>query len=90
MDDAIGVFMLSSGQPFSQTTLANRRYVLGTSGTFSAQEQEERIFYPGQGAVDFVAYYLYQDGAVSNNLINVADQSDLGAIDLLRANVVDV
>lgn len=89
-DDQIGVFMFASGQSLLQSLATNRRYVLASSGTFRAQGQGDRIFFPGQGRVDFVAYHPYQDGVTSAYQVNVADQSDLRAIDLLRGNVTDV
>lgn len=89
-EDAIGVSMFTSGQSLSQAPIPNRRYVFNSSETFSAQQNEDRIFFPGQGRVDFVAYHPYQDGAITTYQIDVADQSDLRAIDLLRGSAVDV
>lgn len=83
--DAIGVFMKSAGATFSSASYQNKQYLYGTSGTFTAANAEERIYYPESGNVDFVAYYPYQDGANSTYAVNVADQGDLGAIDLLYA-----
>ncbi|WDF67576.1 fimbrillin family protein [Sphingobacterium oryzagri] len=90
VEDAIGVFMHPAGSTLSNATATNRRYIFGSSGTFTAQNAEERIFYPEQGEVDFTAYYPYQDGATARYAINVANQSNLGDIDLLYARIAGV
>lgn len=89
--DAIGVFMKESGASLGNATDVNREYVFGTASIFSASGVGEKIYFPEDGDVDFVAYYPYQSDLVSNTYtINVADQSNQGNIDLLYAKEENV
>ena len=93
--DAVGVFMMSTGGTTPAHIISgaeNRKYTVNhTTGELTPAGSP--IFYPGQGAVDFVAYYPYKakgtgDGEFTEEYqrtIPVTDQSDPASIDLLRA-----
>lgn len=85
VNDDIGVFMKGVGDDFVAASAVNRQYTFGDNSIFSAASEGERIYFPESGDVDFVAYYPYQSGLVDTYNINVATQSNLGAIDLLYA-----
>ncbi|MEA5128820.1 MAG: fimbrillin family protein [Proteiniphilum sp.] len=89
--DAIGVYALNGGTTLPSGVYDGKENVKyttpddGANGTFTAATTS--IYFPETGALDFVAYYPYQ--ATINNYtynINVADQSNPAAIDLLYSN----
>jgi len=84
-DDAIGVFM-KQGTGFSNVIAENKKYVTSGNGNFSATGSDI-INYPNEGAVDFIAYYPY-DEHLSNGIaeVNISNQSNQSAIDLLYSN----
>jgi endonuclease G len=87
--DAIGVYALNGGETLPSGVYdgkENIKYTTPGSGTFTAATAG--ISFPETGgALDFVAYYPYQetiDGYTYN--INVTNQSNSAAIDLLYSN----
>ncbi|WP_437920265.1 fimbrillin family protein [Sphingobacterium sp. LRF_L2] len=84
--DELGLFMMTSGQSDLSTALEyNRKYTYSAAGAdFILSGQP--IYYPNTGAVDLVAYAPY--GQVNGNtlLLDLLDQHDVKAIDLLYAN----
>lgn len=92
INDEIGVFMVNKGQTTIAGDAANKKYVTEKgNGDFSAAGDDE-IFYPEDGArVDFIAYYPYQSAinTLGTYSVNVADQSDPEAIDLLYAKATN-
>lgn len=90
-DDAIGIYMKSSGETLGDASIindaANVKYTTSTGdGNFVAAATG--VNFPTDGAaVDFIAYYPY-DAEVANAscAISVADQSNLAAIDFLYSN----
>lgn len=86
--DEIGIFMVNKGQTTIAGEAANKKYVTEKgNGDFLATSDDE-IFYPDDGTkVDFIAYYPYQSAinTLGTYSVNVSDQSDPEAIDLLYA-----
>lgn len=90
-NDAIGVFMLKSGQALSDANIvdgaANREYVTATGDGNFAPAVGQTISYPADGSnVDFIAYYPYAAVANYQYAVNVENQTSQPAIDLLYAN----
>ncbi|MDO4715602.1 MAG: fimbrillin family protein [Bacteroidales bacterium] len=84
-NDVIGVYMMPAGQGLNAATASNVKFVTTGGGTFTAEGTP--LYYPTEGAVDFVAYYPYSltldaTGKVS---VSVVDQTNPTAIDLLYA-----
>ncbi|MGL4851214.1 MAG: fimbrillin family protein [Phocaeicola sp.] len=91
--DAVGLFMVQAGTELSASNLvnnvANNKYVtLEGDGTFEPQGITNIAYYPADGsAVDFVAYYPYKSNLSGfNYAVNVTDQTNPEAIDLLYSN----
>lgn len=88
-DDEIGIFMFEAGETLSAGTIvegaSNRHYTIPvTTGGFVPYTEDQTLYYPLDGSsVDFVAYYPYRSGSSLTYNINVADQTDQAAIDLL-------
>lgn len=82
--DALGVFALNKDQNTPFGNFANVKYTTpDVSGKFVAANGG--IVLKGQETADIVAYYPYAEvGADMLYKVNVADQSDLSKIDLLR------
>ena len=84
-NDAIGVFM-KQGAGLGNALAANKKFTTAGNGNFSA-EGVEIINYPETGSVDFIAYYPYAAGLTGTTLpVNVANQSNQSAIDILYSN----
>ncbi len=85
-NDAIGVFMVANGGTTIVEGAANKRYVTGGNGSFAAASGSE-VYYPANGQVDFISYYPHDASiaGLGSYAVDVADQSDLAAIDLLYA-----
>lgn len=84
-NDAIGVFM-KQGANLGSALAMNKKYTTAGNGNFSA-EGADIINYPETGSVDFIAYYPYAAGLTGTTLpVNVADQSNQAAIDILYSN----
>lgn len=82
--DQVGIFMKQGATVKS----ANVKYVADDRGNLTAATASEALAYPSDNsAVDFVAYYPYAASAASGTYdVNVSNQSNLPAIDLLYAN----
>lgn len=84
-NDAVGIFM-KQGNGLTNPLEANKKYTTGGNGNFSAQGTEI-INYPATGSVDFIAYYPYTTTLSGTALpVNVANQTNLAAIDVLYSN----
>ena len=85
--DRIGVYMLKSGETLAQGSLLGEgEYVTNAGDGNFVSATNTPLEYPEDGsAVDFIAYYPYQEDVVSPYIynINVADQTDPEKIDLL-------
>ena len=90
-DDAIGIFMKAHGETLSSGVYAdagNKKYKAQSSSAtslFSPFNGDQTIYYPMEGGrVNFVAYYPYTQSLTNYTYpVNVSDQSNPAAIDLL-------
>ncbi|NDV82126.1 fimbrillin family protein [Bacteroides sp. 51] len=93
-NDKIGIFMKKAGQDLAAESIVNNvsnisyKTVSG-DGFFAPVQTSEETYFPALGSVDFIAYYPYTDNPAGYTYtVNVSDQSDLEAIDLLYSNNV--
>lgn len=88
-DDAIGIYMLTPGTAGIVEEADNRRYVAQTAGAdvaFLPADPQHTIYYPIDGRkVDFIAYYPHRPLTNHTYLLDVTDQSNQPAIDLMTA-----
>lgn len=85
--DAIGIYMKTAGADLSAPLASNIKYTTDSKGNLTAASAKAAITYPETGAVDFVAYYPYSEATSgATYIVNVADQSNQAAIDLLYSN----
>jgi hypothetical protein len=91
--DAIGVFMVDNGTVNVRNSEANKKYVTTAGdGTFTPATSTDTVYYPINGdKVDFIACYPYASSIASLGAypVNVADQSNPAAIDLLYAKATN-
>jgi hypothetical protein len=91
--DAIGVFMVDKGTINVRNSEANKKYVTSTgNGTFAPATSPDTVYYPVNGdKVDFIAYYPYALSITTLGAypVNVANQSNPAAIDLLYAKATN-
>ena len=89
--DAIGVFMLESGETALADNASNRRYVTSAgNGSFAPANEDAAIYYPAdRRGVDFIAYYPYAGTLQGFEYpVNVSDQTSQAMIDLMTADRV--
>lgn len=90
--DAIGIYMITAGEEFTaESVLAkNAKYVTEGSGAFNPAAVANDVKFPIDGSnVDFVAYYPH--GSVGTDFgysLNMTDQSDQAAVDVMYSNNV--
>lgn len=86
-NDVIGVFM-KTGNGFTNVISSNKSYTTIGDGDFKPSATDQSLFYPENGgAVDFVAYYPFNQSLVGNSYsVNVENQNNQAAIDLMYAN----
>lgn len=89
LSDAIGVYAVEAGKNLPQgvyNSFANVKYTTPGTGVFSAAATS--ITFPKEGALDFVAYYPYAETLAQQGQLplDVKDQSNLSAIDVLYSN----
>jgi len=86
-NDAIGIFAKTAGQVLSTNSIVDgiSNVKLDYSGTYFTTSGAQSVGYPADGSsVDFIAYYPYQSVSAGMTVpIDISDQTDLGAIDLL-------
>lgn len=97
--DKIGIFMVKTGQPLAALNIVgmanniqyNNVMAPGLSGSFSADNIFETIYFPVNGnLVDFYAYYPYSTNINQYKYsINVATQSNQENIDLMTAKTIE-
>lgn len=88
-DDAIGVYMLQTGEPLSLSSpRRNVKYVTSGSPVFEPADRTEEITLPFDGSgVDFIGYYPYRED--TDNLsypVDLSDQSLQTGIDLMYSD----
>ena len=87
--DAIGIFQLQTGTVAALST--NNKYVNTTGNAFAPADANQTIYFPIEitPTSDFIAYYPYTDTQADFVYsINVTNQSNQEAIDLLTADKV--
>lgn len=88
--DVIGIFMTDASS--GGIIKANKRYVTSTSeGLFSALEHADRIVLSAGEKVDLWGYYPYSIATEGFSVpVDISDQSNQSALDLLHASLRDV
>lgn len=85
-NDEVGIYMMNAGSGIEAVTAQNKKYIAQTNGTLTAAPGNG-IYLPESGNVDFIAYYPYTTSVSGNKLaVNVSDQSNPAAIDLIYSN----
>lgn len=85
-NDEVGIYMMNAGSGIEASTAQNKKYIAQTNGTLTAAPGNG-IYLPESGNVDFIAYYPYTTSVSGNKLaVNVSDQSNPAAIDLIYSN----
>ena len=85
-NDEVGIYMMNAGSGIEAATAQNKKYIAQTNGTLTAAPGNG-IYLPESGNVDFIAYYPYTTSVSGNKLaVNVTDQSNPAAIDLIYSN----
>lgn len=85
-NDEVGIYMMNAGSGIEAATAQNKKYIAQTNGTLTAAPGNG-IYLPESGSVDFIAYYPYTTSVSGNKLaVNVSDQSNPAAIDLIYSN----
>lgn len=85
-NDEVGIYMMNAGSGIEAATAQNKKYIAQTNGTLTAAPGNG-IYLPESGNVDFIAYYPYTTSVSGNKLaVNVSDQSNPAAIDLIYSN----
>lgn len=90
-DDKIGVYMFQTGEVLSKESIlsnsSNRKYTYSESKNgFTPQTKNDTLFYPQTGDVDFIAYYPYKSIKNYGVTVDVSNQAQPAAIDLLYSN----
>ena len=89
--DAIGLFMKEAGATLTQDALANNVKYTTDGGVDFTNRSASKVYFPfNKEKVDFISYYPYRSQL--NGLIyeiDVSNQSDLPAIDLMYADNVE-
>lgn len=86
--DKVGIFMKAAGGELSAATDVNKLYTTNDAGILTASNADNALYYPSNGSsVDFIAYYPYTASLANNTyVVNVANQTNQPAIDLLYSN----
>ena len=85
-NDEVGIYMMNAGSGIEAATAQNKKYIAQTNGTLTVAPGNG-IYLPESGNVDFIAYYPYTTSVSGNKLaVNVSDQSNPAAIDLIYSN----
>lgn len=97
-DDRVGIYMVTTGQPIGDASILananNIQHVVSEPGAacdFNVVNAEQLIHLPETGTVDFYAYYPYNPNITADYKypVDVSNQSNLEAIDLLYATSKD-
>lgn len=88
--DAIGLFMKEAGATLTQDALANNVKYTTDGGVDFTNRSASKVYFPfNKEKVDFISYYPYRsqlNGLIYN--VDVSDQKDLTAIDLMYTDSV--
>lgn len=88
-DDAIGIYMVKTGQPLNASALKqNVKYLTTGSSSFNAANEGEEIILPfDESSVDFISYYPYREEITNlSYLIDLSNQSVQADIDLMYSD----
>lgn len=90
--DPIGIFMVEENEVLSKDAIRedadNIAYKTDGSGAFSPAAEEETIYFPMAGDVDFYAYYPHTAEVYDYRIaLDLSDQSNQEALDLMYAKV---
>lgn len=90
--DQIGIFMVEENEVLSKDAIRedadNIAYKTDGSGAFSPAAEEETIYFPMAGDVDFYAYYPHTAEVYDYRIaLDLSDQSNQEALDLMYAKV---
>lgn len=88
-NDTIGVFQIPTGDDFSNAIAKNVTYATPDgSGLFTS---DTPLYYPDNATTnfDFIAYYPYKKGTSQLYPVDVSQQTDLTALDLLYAHTTN-
>ena len=86
--DSIGIFMVKNEDQSVLSKNIEHKNVSedGAIAVFEPANINEKLYYPGNAAVDLLGYYPYQKGITGYNYkLDVRDQTNLPAIDLITA-----
>lgn len=90
--DCIGIYSMSNGAVADG--YANKQYTTeagGETGTFAPATADQTVYFPMDGSTrDLIAYYPYSATKVANGIytVDVSDQSDQAALDLMTSALV--
>ena len=90
--DVIGIYMLETGTTTVANDARNCRYVTTTTlGKFSPDDDRQTIYFPTKpgATVDFRAYYPYNPATDGTATLDITDQTNPAAIDLLYSDNVN-
>ncbi|WP_294559121.1 fimbrillin family protein [uncultured Bacteroides sp.] len=93
VNDQVGIYMVPAGGDLSQSypEMQNKLYTVANASTGAlAPQGGPDIYYPKTGNVDFIAYYPYGAPDSYEIKVDLSDQSDPAAIDLLWAKAENV
>lgn len=88
-NDEIGIFMVANGTSSVVDDAVNKKHTTAAGDGEFSSDASNLLYFPEDGSkVDFIAYYPYQNSiaTLGDYNVNVADQSDPEAIDLLYAH----
>lgn len=90
-DDVIGIFMFESGGSPSMSTLLSSRdgqkYTSEvSSNTFAPATENDRLYYPSEGNVDFIGYCPYSSVDDLSLSLDISRQQVPSSLDLLYSN----
>lgn len=90
--DQIGIFMVEENEVLSKDAIRedadNIAYNTDGSGAFSPAAEEETIYFPMAGDVDFYAYYPHTAEVYDYRIaLDLSDQSNQEALDIMFAKV---
>jgi endonuclease G len=91
--DLIGIFMAEAGRRLDVESIAeevdNVPYATDGTGEFLPDFEDDTIYFPIQGSVDFYAYYPYNKAVVDYKYtVDVSDQSNQQALDFMLTDKI--
>lgn len=84
--DEVGVYMFSSSKNTVLDKSSNCKYFVSTGGDLTPATERDKLYYPLNEAVDFIAYYPFDNVEDYTVDIDVSDQTHPEEIDFLYSN----